>query len=263
MGGNLKKERITKALLLSKIGQKFGKWTILEFINKPNTGVHPEYRYKLQCECGVIKTPIARFVLYGETTQCLKCHNKQNALNLQKDITNQRFGKLVAIKQHSQTKSQNWRWLCKCDCGEDKIAEMRFLNSGYTYQCNKCHFKAKETYSLDWALGKVQNSAKRRKLQCNLTVQYLEDLYKKQQGLCALSGRKLTKYSYKQAKNKALEKNISLDRIDSSKGYIEGNVQWVHRDINWGKNAQSDKDFIQMCQEVVDYQKTLGNIKSN
>ena len=27
----------------------------------------------------------------------------------------------------------------------------------------------------------------------------------------------------------------SLDRIDSTKGYVRGNIQWVHKDINWFK----------------------------
>lgn len=35
------------------------------------------------------------------------------------DITNQRFGKLVAI-QKAPSKSGKTYWLCKCDCGNEK-----------------------------------------------------------------------------------------------------------------------------------------------
>lgn len=34
----------------------------------------------------------------------------------------------------------------------------------------------------------------------------------------------------------------SLDRIDSSKGYIEGNVQFVSTPINYMKNTMSDSE---------------------
>lgn len=42
----------------------------------------------------------------------------------------------------------------------------------------------------------------------------------------------------------------SLDRIDSSKGYIEGNVQWLHKDINQMKINFNQKDFIKYCKLI-------------
>jgi len=39
----------------------------------------------------------------------------------------------------------------------------------------------------------------------------------------------------------------SLDRIDSSKGYIEGNVQWVHKMVNMSKQQYTQEEFINMC----------------
>ena len=45
--------------------------------------------------------------------------------------------------------------------------------------------------------------------------------------------------------------NASLDRIDSSLGYITGNVQWVDGKVNLAKRAMSDEEFIEMCKRVV------------
>ena len=47
--------------------------------------------------------------------------------------------------------------------------------------------------------------------------------------------------------------NASLDRIDSSKGYIKDNVQWVHRDVNIMKNSFDEDYFIKMCRFIINH----------
>ena len=41
--------------------------------------------------------------------------------------------------------------------------------------------------------------------------------------------------------------NASLDRIDSSKGYVKDNIQWVHKDVQIMKNKFSEDYFKQIC----------------
>ena len=43
---------------------------------------------------------------------------------------------------------------------------------------------------------------------------------------------------------------VKLDRIDSSKGYIRGNVRYISVSVNWLKNELDDnhvREFIQIC----------------
>ena len=47
----------------------------------------------------------------------------------------------------------------------------------------------------------------------------------------------------------------SLDRIDSSKGYIENNIQWVHSVVNNMKNDLKEKDFKKYCKLIADNNK--------
>lgn len=56
------------------------------------------------------------------------------------DITNQRFGKLVAIKKVA-SKSGKTYWLCKCDCGNEKEIQTSHLTSGATTSCGECFGK--------------------------------------------------------------------------------------------------------------------------
>ena len=72
------------------------------------------------------------------------------------------------------------------------------------------------------------------------------DLFIKQNRKCALSGLEL---SFPKI-NGDQSYTASIDRIDSSLGYIEGNVQWVHKDINIMKNKYDQDYFIQMCKLI-------------
>ena len=50
------------------------------------------------------------------------------------DLTNQRFGKLVAIHILSR-QSKNKYWLCKCDCGNEVEVTACNLKSGHALSC--------------------------------------------------------------------------------------------------------------------------------
>lgn len=98
----------------------------------------------------------------------------------------------------------------------------------------------------------IVDGAKRRKkiskLEFNITPEYLEKLYEKQNRKCALTGLSLDLDITKTA----IQQNWSLDRIDSNVGYVEGNVQWVHKDINMMKSTYSNEYFKEMCCKVAE-----------
>lgn len=45
-----------------------------------------------------------------------------------------------------------------------------------------------------------------------------------------------------------------LNRIDNSKGYIPGNIQWVHKEINMMRDVLCEFVFANWCQLVVNLQ---------
>lgn len=51
------------------------------------------------------------------------------------DLTGKRFGKLTAIKRLPNINKNGARWLCKCDCGNEKIAYAGHLNTGCVKSC--------------------------------------------------------------------------------------------------------------------------------
>lgn len=92
-------------------------------------------------------------------------------------------------------------------------------------------------------LWSIRRQVKAKNWEYDIDLQYLLDLWDKQKGLCAYSN-KLMSFD----KN---DKNvISIDRIDSKKGYIQGNVALVRWKINQAKSNLLLEDFKLMCKEV-------------
>ena len=52
-----------------------------------------------------------------------------------KDLTGQRFGRLTVVTRAKNTKNGQCRWLCKCDCGKEKIVRTTHLTSGKIKSC--------------------------------------------------------------------------------------------------------------------------------
>ena len=83
---------------------------------------------------------------------------------------------------------------------------------------------------------------------CNLTDKQLYEIFKNQNGKCALLGHEMS-----------LERKhplaLSLDQINPGEGYVEGNVQWVTWIANRAKGDMTQDDFYRMCQLAIDYRK--------
>lgn len=91
--------------------------------------------------------------------------------------------------------------------------------------------------------SRIKSNAKQKGREFNITPEYVWELFLKQDKKCALSGILLNLKTIYHV-------TASLDRIDSNIGYVEGNVQWVHKEINMMKNNMTDNDFINFCCSV-------------
>lgn len=78
----------------------------------------------------------------------------------------------------------------------------------------------------------------------NIDCDYIYSLFLKQNCKCALTGWNITF-----SKNKK-ENTASVDRIDSYKGYIVGNIQITHKSVNKCKLNYHQKLFFEICKAV-------------
>lgn len=173
------------------------------------------------------------------------------------DLTNKKFGYLTALKychwsEYNTSKSRTL-WLCRCDCGNERLVDSFDLIHG---RANSCGCKTGEKYfnGVGDLSGTYYNSchngAKIRDLEFNVSKEFLWDLYLKQDKKCALTGMPI--YLEKKYSSKRSRQTASLDRIDSSKGYTEDNVQWVHKFINFFKGKLDEKELYNICKKIVE-----------
>lgn len=100
---------------------------------------------------------------------------------------------------------------------------------------------------------------KRAELGFDLDIEYCIELLNNQNHKCAISGVSMTTITGEGQVNT----NISIDRIDSSKGYVKGNIQFVCRIINIMKTNLSSSDFLEWCNIIVNNNKNDICTKSN
>jgi len=162
-------------------------------------------------------------------------------------------------------KQKNYYVRCKCTkCNKTEVmVRADNLIMGISKQCKFC--SSNETKIKRWGTdkkmekkyegmlysiyNKMKHQASDRNLVFEITIKYIAKLFKEQQGKCKLSGQVLLlKEHYRDTVATA-----SLDRIDSTKGYIEGNVQWVHKDINKIKLNFNQQYFISLCKSIAEH----------
>lgn len=202
-------------------------------------------------------------------TQPAQVENAQlNNMGKRIEIIGKKFGKLTAISEYTRNK-RHTRVICSCECGGQHDVGKWHLMNGESTQCRTCTGKAKlksfkhhqwtgcgeisgdfwYSHILRSALAEKSVAKQRKPKELTIDIEYIWKLFLKQNRKCALSGLEL-KFP-KTTTDK--EYTASLDRIDSSKGYIPGNVQWVHKHINMMKNRYPVDYFIQMCKEVANF----------
>lgn len=92
---------------------------------------------------------------------------------------------------------------------------------------------------------------KQRNKENNLSLDYLRNLWISQKGICPYTKVNLVLNSHlKNVTNKDIRYLASIDRIDPSKGYIEGNVQFTSTAINYMKHSMSMQDTIEFLQII-------------
>lgn len=172
-------------------------------------------------------------------------------------------------------------YLCRCKCGkEQEMIRERLLSVKDHFMCHSCAAKinnAKKKGNGVKTVGDlggthlygIKRGAESRNIEYSVTKEYLWDLFLSQNKKCALSGLPITLSNETRGRTPRYDLiTASLDRIDSRFGYIQGNVQWVHKLANIMKSTLSEREFIYLCTKISKFRKAnfepsleIGNFK--
>jgi len=181
-------------------------------------------------------------------------------------MVGKKFNKLTCVQEVEKPEGIIWGcyYLFKCDCGKDHVASGSNVRKGIVRNCKECtphgsdspFWKGYGGISRTWwNVHIIKNRGSRNKnyaekYKVEVTIEQGWELFVSQGRKCALSGQELYFPSRQKLKGTA-----SLDRINSDVGYIMGNVQWVHKDMQYMKNTKLNSDFIRLCKLVAKHNK--------
>ena len=193
------------------------------------------------------------------------------------NIIGERYGKLVVIKRIYPNRRGATMWLCKCDCGKEKIILGISLRRGLTKSCG-CLRKelAKERdrlnpiySSMRRAISTYKSGAKRRGIEYNLTKEQFVETTQKECHYCGAKPNNITKQ--RRRMDGKIYKYNGIDRVDNKRGYVIDNVvpccircnrakyiytlqeykDWIRKSYNklvcsekcWNENLKKEKEL--------------------
>lgn len=228
------------------VGDKFGEWTIIDTNRFSKNG----YTYvQCQCSCGALKDIISTALLRGKTSSCKSCSARRRTTKLKIGSKYKHW----TVLEGPIYKNSTAYYKVRCDCGTETYKlPIELLYKNRDFQCEKCaqRERALQTTIRNGRIGdltltehtRLRRSAEKRDYAFEVSIEYLWNLFQEQNQICAITGDYIPNI-----------KEASLDRIDPSRGYIEGNVQWVTQQANLSKHVMTMEQLYEFCRKVLNY----------
>ena len=230
-----------------KLGDTFGNWTVVD----DNTFVKSGHTYvKVQCKCGKVEDKCLSDLVNGRTKSCRNCAARARGASIK---IGDKYKSWTVIGGPKLSDYGSQLYEVQCDCGTVKWVQANELtNPNRNFKCAKCAAKERGAAQAErngkvgeltlTRFTKLQRSAEKRNIEFLVSLEYLSNLYESQNHICAITGRHINSID-----------EASLDRIDSSKGYIEGNVQWTTYQANVSKHIMTMEELYQFCKDVLNH----------
>ena len=171
------------------------------------------------------------------------------------DLTDQRFGKLIARLSTGKSTNGGVLWWCECDCGENTIVAAGYLRAGKTKSCGCLQKEKAAEFSKSRRkpgsafrrlFAQYKSNAIKTVREFSLTEERFRELTSSDCHYCGFAPTASNKMDV------GTEEYLynGIDRVESSMGYREGNVVpccWV---CNQMKSTLNSEVFLEAVDRI-------------
>lgn len=163
-----------------------------------------------------------------------------------KDLTGQKFGRLLALSLTEERRNHRAVWRCQCDCGNYKNVSSKLLLNNTTKSCGCLYKELKNNIrelgesNLSSLYSNYRYGARTRKLDFLLTRKEFKELTSQR---CHYCGSIPSQILNKVGHNGEYKYN-GIDRKDNTKGYISDNCVPCCKICNYMKRDLLYSDFL-------------------
>ena len=237
--------------LIDETGKRYGRWTVISK-GKRTKRIQPA-RWECLCDCGTIKDVLGTSLRFGLSQSC-GCLQQDGLRERKLDLTGLEYGRLKVIEYAGSNKHQSATWLCRCECGKERIYATGNLQSGNSTSCgcfDKRRLLPEDEAAFRSLYSGMQKGAKERGHKWDLTVDQVRHITQQDCFYCG-SAPSMHRYSSRRIKNHTYIYN-GIDRKDSSVGYVTENAVPCCWPCNRAKGTLPMAQFEEWIKKVYDH----------
>ena len=144
---------------------------------------------------------------------------------------------------------------CRCSCEAEEMVSCHHLISGRSTRCKTCNYNLREfNKNPHWRgigetpasiITKASSSAAASNKPFYIDTNYANTLYEDSNKTCMFTGMSISHQ----------DDTARLIELDKERGYVEGNVAWVHKSMEPLLRSTSPNELIQLCAKMAKHYK--------